>query len=185
MVGWTHGRARRFTGYRRRCRVDLRAPNGAPQLEGPHAHQATVAITHGRRWAGAVSARRDGPSAHIGLDLVDVEDGPRVEKIAPRNLKENERAMMASDARAGLLAWAAREASAKATRTGMFAYALSEVWLTAIDAPVGTLTLNEVGLFGAYAGAPDGGWLVFVRASPQTVTKAQAIARNRNAPRDH
>ena len=160
----------------------LRAPNGAPTLAGPHAHQAFVAITHGRRWAGAVATRVDGPTPHIGLDLVDTEDGPRVKQIAPRRFRARERALMAADPRAGVLAWAAREAAAKATRTGMFAYALSEVAVTAIDAPAGTLSLSEPGLEAAYAPAPDGGWLVFVRASPEALARAEAVAQARNAP---
>ena len=162
----------------------LRAPNGAPLLDGPHARQATVAITHGRRWAGAVAARRDGPSAHVGLDLVDREDAPRVERVAPRNFTAEEQARMQTDPRAGLLAWAAREATAKATRTGMFAFALSEVAVTAIDDPPGTLTLNRRGLTAAYAPSPDGGWLVFVQANDEAVAAATAIARARNAPPD-
>ena len=162
----------------------LRAPNGAPRLEGPHAANAAVAITHGRRWAGAVASRSDGPTPHVGLDLVDAEDGPRIVRIANRHFRAGELTMMTTDARAGLLAWAAREAAAKATRTGMFAYGLSEVWITRIDGPEGTLTLNADGLSGAYARAPDGGWIVFVRASPDAVAHAQAIAQRRHAPPD-
>ncbi len=162
----------------------LRAPNGAPTVSGPHAHQATVAITHGRRWAGAVATRIDGPTPHIGLDLVDVEDVPRVARVAPRNFRPPERTLMATDPRAGVLAWGSREAAAKATRTGMFAYALSEVAVTAVDAPSGTLTLSEPGLDAAYKPSPDGGWLVFVRASPAAVARAQAVARARSAPKE-
>lgn len=161
----------------------LKAPNGAPTLSGPHADQAAVAITHGRRWAGAVATRLDGPTPHVGIDLVDAEDLPRVAKIAPRTLTPTEHAMMAADPRAGPLAWAAREAAAKATRTGMFAYALSEVALVGLDTP-GRLQLNEPGLTAAYTAAPDGGWLVFVRATPEAVEKARTIARARNAPSD-
>ncbi len=162
----------------------LRAPNGAPMLKGPHADRATVAITHGRRWAGAVAARRDGPTPHIGLDLVDAEDTPRVLRVAPRNFKAAEQTLMTTNPRVAPLAWAAREAAAKATRTGMFAYALSEIWVTAIDHPPGTLTLNEPGLAAAYAPSPDEGWLVFVRATDEVYQYAQAIARSRNAPPD-
>ena len=163
----------------------LRAPNGAPLLYGPHAAQATVAITHGRRWAGAVAARVDGPTAHVGLDLVDAEDLPRVDRVAPRNFTPLERAHMSRDPRVGLLAWAAREAAAKATRTGMFAYALSLIHVTEVDAPAGTLTLNEPGFDAAYTRSPDDGWLVFVRATADAHARAQTIARARNAPADH
>ncbi|MEM7676243.1 MAG: 4'-phosphopantetheinyl transferase superfamily protein [Myxococcota bacterium] len=162
----------------------LRAPNGAPLLSGPHAHQTSIAITHGRRWAAAAASRRQGVTPNIGLDLVDVEDRPRVVRIADRNFRPYERSQMAVDPDAGLLAWAAREAAAKATRTGMFAFALSEVSLTNIDRPTATLTLENEGMTGAMAAAPDGGWLVFVQATEEAVDRARTIAQRRNAPPD-
>ena len=66
----------------------------------------------------------------------------------------------------------------------MFAFALSEVSLTEIDRPSGALSLDPPGFYAAYAPAPDGGWLVFVRAEPDAVERAQAIARARRAPSD-
>ncbi|MEL7372631.1 MAG: 4'-phosphopantetheinyl transferase superfamily protein, partial [Myxococcota bacterium] len=162
----------------------LRAPNGAPLLCGPHAHQASIAITHGRRWAAAAASRRDGQTPNIGLDLVDVEDRPRVARVAGRNFRPNELARMDTDPDAGLLAWATREAAAKATRTGMFAFALSEVSLMDFDRDSMALTLANSGMTGAMAPAPDGGWLVFVMATEVAATEARAIAKQRNAPPD-
>lgn len=106
---------------------------GVPLLVGTNAATCFVSISHGRRIAAAAAAREEALYPCIGIDVVDPEDADRVSKIGPRFLSEHERALADQDPEAAMLAWGAREAIAKATSTGMFAFALKSGAIRAID----------------------------------------------------
>jgi phosphopantetheinyl transferase (holo-ACP synthase) len=154
----------------------LRAASGAPRLEGPGAADLHVAITHGRRTAAAIATRRDARWPSVGIDLVDAEDAARLERIADRVLKPCERALLARDPAVLLLAWGAREAIAKATRTGMFLFALSRAWVVEIDLDARRIAVNVPGMDLGFAPLEDGGVLVFAGAGPEALAHAVAHA---------
>jgi 4'-phosphopantetheinyl transferase EntD len=150
----------------------LRDDNGAPRLVGPHADEVHLAITHGKRLAAAIATRRDGPWPTVGIDLVDAEDQARIERIAERFLKPCEHGLIAAEARAAMIVWGAREAVAKATRTGMFLFALSAVWVESIETETGRISVNVPGMHLGYTALADGGVLVFAGASPVALAHA-------------
>jgi 4'-phosphopantetheinyl transferase EntD len=141
-------------------------PRGVPRLEGQGADRWFIAISHGRRLASAIAASAESPFPGVGVDIVDDEDRARIEKLEARVLTPHERALADVDRDARILAWGAREAIAKATATGMFAFALKGVSIQRIErAPlsVGGFGRIEVALEGAeilFEPLADGGILV-------------------------
>lgn len=156
----------------------LRDERGAPVLEGPHAGHASVALTHGKGFAAAIAVGKDAPYPHVGIDWVDASDRARLARLDPRVLKPPERALVARDARTRLVCWGAREATTKATRTGMFAFGLSMVWLTEIDPALVRPVLNLSGTRVTVRWQPDGAALVMLGLDPASFKAAQAaVAR--------
>ncbi|MEL6184295.1 MAG: 4'-phosphopantetheinyl transferase superfamily protein [Myxococcota bacterium] len=154
----------------------LRTDEGAPRLEGPGAERLEVAITHGRNHAAAVAAPLTGPFPHLGIDWVDAEDRVRLLRIAKRVLSPQERAQSEADPVALQVAWGAREAVAKATRTGMFAFALHGVRVTALDAAGGTAELDLEGSLSRFWVRPEGSVIVVAAVSGVTRARAQRLA---------
>lgn len=150
----------------------LRSESGAPKLVGPNAQDFSLAITHGRRQAAAIAVRSDAPYPFVGLDLVDPEDEPRIEKISRRVFRGSELALFAADPFGPRLGWATKEAIAKATQTGMFVFALSRAWLVGLD-PL-RANLPGVALFAVTL--TDGSLLVVAGASAEARASAQSIA---------
>ena len=150
----------------------LRHESGAPKLVGPNAELFSVAITHGRRQAAAIAVRGDAPYPFVGLDLVDPEDEPRIQKISRRVFRSSELTLYAADPFGPRLGWAAKEAIAKATQTGMFVFALSRAWLVGLD-PL-RANLPGVALFALTLS--DGSLLVVAGASAAAQSAAQSIA---------
>ncbi|MEM1022577.1 MAG: 4'-phosphopantetheinyl transferase superfamily protein [Myxococcota bacterium] len=113
---------------------------GAPQVGA----KLGVSLSHGPRRAVALAWRG---ADRLGIDLVDGPEGPRVRRVMERWCKPQERALMTRgpDWAPGLL-WGAREAVAKASRTGMFAYALGQVWVTELQEDGAELNLSGVEL---------------------------------------
>ena len=110
----------------------LHDPRGAPTIEGRDAEHYSVAITHGRTTAAALAARLGKAELRVGLDLLDHEDRARLLKMKRRVFDTTERALIDRSDIAPLIIWGAKEALAKATRTGMWSFALSGVRVTAI-----------------------------------------------------
>jgi 4'-phosphopantetheinyl transferase EntD len=106
---------------------------GAPMLKGIGADRVHLSITHGRRLAAAVASSLDGLWPRCGVDLVDEEDGRRLEKLEQRVFDAGEIALACGDPRRRMILWGAREAIAKATSTGMFAFGLHEIRVEAIE----------------------------------------------------
>lgn len=106
---------------------------GVPRLLGERTAPFFISISHGRRIAAAAASHENAAFPCIGVDVVDPEDADRIDKIGPRFLTDAERAMIAEDPRAALLAWGTREAIAKATSTGMFAFALKKGAILSFD----------------------------------------------------
>ncbi|MCK6547873.1 4'-phosphopantetheinyl transferase superfamily protein, partial [Myxococcota bacterium] len=131
---------------------------------------------HGRRVAAAVASRRGARFPAVGVDVVDREDEPRIQKIASRVLTAHEKALIGVDPRVALHAWGTREAVAKATSTGMFMFALAGAPLVGIDAATGRITTDLDGVEVAYQDTPDGGVLVLAGASKEAIERAQAKA---------
>lgn len=150
----------------------LRREDGAPRLVGPGADDYAVAITHGRRHAAALAARRDAPFPFVGLDLVDAEDEPRIARLAPRVFRAEERALFADDPLGNRLGWGSKEAIAKATQTGMFVFALGRAQLVALS----PLTSNLSGVVLDHQVLPDGGLLVVAGATAPAKAEAQRLA---------
>lgn len=151
-------------------------PRGLPVLSGDGAEQLFVSITHGRRIAAAVASRRDARFPAVGVDVVDREDGDRIQKLSARVLTPHEKDLITGDARIALYAWGTREAVAKATSTGMFVYALAGAPLTSVDAARGRITTDLEGIEVAYQDTADGGALVLAGASIEAIRRAQAKA---------
>jgi len=104
-----------------------RAADGAPELRGC---QAALSISHGRRDAVAAVGR----ARALGIDLCDLDDAPRVRRIAPRFLDPGE-AALAHDAADWAALWAIKEAAAKALRRGLLDGGLRASRVIALDPP--------------------------------------------------
>lgn len=111
----------------------LADPRGAPRLEGASAAGVHIALAHGRRVAAAFASQTGARFVCVGVDVVDPEDAARIGRLEARVLTENERALAAGDPEIRLLAWGAREAVAKATSTGMFAFAMRAIAINRVD----------------------------------------------------
>ncbi len=161
----------------------LRDDLGAPRLVGPHAQGAEIALTHGKHHAAAIATRTDSPWPHVGIDWIDADDEKRVRRIAHRVLTPKEHEMCRLQPSLLLACWGAREAAAKATRTGMFAYALSGVHVLDYDSGSGRLELNIPGLK-AYLRFVENDVLVVAGANAECfrAAKAHVAEREKNTP---
>ena len=154
----------------------LRDARGAPVLEGPHAEHARLAITHGRAFGAAIAVTKGVPHPHVGVDWVDASDQPRLARLAARVLKPSEQDLVARDARIRLICWGVREAAAKATRTGMFAFGLSKVWVTGVDVDLRQPVINLPGARVTVRWQPDGAALVMLGLTADAFETARAAA---------
>lgn len=189
-----------FAGRRaaRAVLVALSAPDAAllPDDEGaPVLHDADpqrvahlgVSLSHGGRWAVCAGRLRTPGTPHLGIDLVDDDDAPRAARVLERHLSPAERALLdqadgdADRARAAALMWGAREAVAKATRTGMFAFALLDVHLTALDLAAGRLEVDYPGCHLGFARELSGATLIRAQVTPPAAQAARAAAQRRRS----
>src|SRR5688572_30964233 len=144
----------------------LRDPEGRPIADG-----AYVAITHGESIAAAAASIE----LHVGIDVIDPEDQPRLERIAHRVLRGPEPELAIQHPQDGLrLIWGTREAIAKATHTGMFAFALTKAHATAIDRSSRRISTNRPGIDVCWADLPSGEVLVVACATDAAVMSARA-----------
>jgi enterobactin synthetase component D len=118
-------------------------PRGAPILIGPRAEAFSVAITHGEEDAAAIASPLAAPWPHVGLDWVDARDAARIQRLEGRVFHPGETAPRRDDL-ARRVGWGAKEALAKATSTGMFAFGLSAVRILEIE-PGGLVRTNLSG----------------------------------------
>lgn len=152
---------------------------GAPVLHGPGVDELELSLSHGGVWALCAGHRRSPETPHLGVDLVDDADAARAGRVLDRHLSAPERALLEGDPnRAGLL-WGAREAVAKATRTGMFAFALLDVSVTALDEAAGELSVGYPGCWLRYDRPLPGTTLLQARVRPEAARAAQAAADRR------
>jgi 4'-phosphopantetheinyl transferase EntD len=144
----------------------LRDPQGRPVAEGAH-----VAITHGDTLAAAAASLE----RHVGIDVLDPHDQTRLERIASRVLSGPEPELAAAHPQDGLrLIWGTREAVAKATHTGMFAFALTKAHATAIDRETRRITTNRAGIDVSWVDLGGGELLVVASATDAAVALAQS-----------
>lgn len=158
------------------CSV-LRAENGAPQLVGRGADGVEVAITHGRARAAAVATPTDARLPHLGIDWVDREDAARIRRLTERVLSKEEQALCGGRDVRLQLAWGAREAVAKASRTGMFLFALSRVHLTSIDEDRGVAEVDVPGVRLGFRKTAEGALVVIagMSGSARAAIQAQVV----------
>lgn len=155
----------------------LRNEAGAPVVEDTEGVE--IALTHGHGHAAAIAcATADTVWPCVGIDWVDARDVDRIRRIAPRVLTDEERALCRDRGLGLQLAWGAREAIAKATRTGMFMYALSGVKLVGFD-DHGQAEVNVEGAVVRYLPAPDGGLVVVAGITRAARVMAQGVAHGR------
>jgi 4'-phosphopantetheinyl transferase EntD len=153
----------------------LRDPEGRPIAEGAH-----VAITHGRTLAAAAASI----DRHVGIDVLDPSDQQRLARIAERVLRGPEPELAKAHPQDGLrLIWGAREAVAKATHTGMFAFALTQVHATAIDRSSKRIETNRSGIEVSWVELEGGELLVLAAATDQAVREAAAAQENLQSDR--
>ncbi|MBK8013524.1 MAG: 4'-phosphopantetheinyl transferase superfamily protein [Deltaproteobacteria bacterium] len=167
----------------------LRDHRGAPELAPPtsgdpeddaaaRARQYRVAISHGRRLAGAVVGPAHHGCFHLGLDIIDPEDVDRLTRLEKRVFSPFEIALgkQRGPREVYRVAWGAREAIAKATRTGMFAFALTHIRLADL-----TETTAEVELQGgirvSHMKTPDDEVVVIAAVSEEAFAWANRTAR--------
>jgi 4'-phosphopantetheinyl transferase EntD len=144
----------------------LRDPEGRPITGG-----AYVAITHGDTIAAAAASL----DRHVGIDLLDPHDQSRLERIAQRVMRGPEPELARAHPQDGLrLIWGTREAIAKATHTGMFAFALTKAHATAIDRGSRRITTNRAGIEVSWVDLPTGEILVVASATDAAVALAQS-----------
>jgi 4'-phosphopantetheinyl transferase EntD len=148
---------------------------GAPKIVGPSADSFFVSIAHGRRVAAAIAAASSAPYPFVGVDIVDPEDRPRLERLEGRVLTEDERLLAREDPDLRILAWAAREAVAKATSTGMFAFALKRIAVRNIDHATRVIDLGLPDVRGVFEPL-DGGFIVLAGCSREVYERARREA---------
>lgn len=153
----------------------LRDPEGRPVLHGPGAGAARIAIAHGKRLAVAAVVPVSAPMPHVGVDVVDPEDQPRLERIEARILRGPEPRILAAEPKDGLrIIWGTREAAAKATHTGMFAYGLTKLHVTAVDRAARRITTNRRGIEATWLELDSGELVVVAVADDDAVAEAGA-----------
>lgn len=149
---------------------------GVPTLHGPGADQRLVSISHGRRWSVAMAMPRAETVAGVGVDLVEPEDLVRLDKLRHRVFTEAERSHLARHDQGLAAAWGAKEALAKATATGMWAFAMGGVSLVGFEPESGALLVDVAGAQLTERRLEDGSILVFAAASPELLKHARSIA---------
>lgn len=154
----------------------LSDPRGVPELHGPGAERCLISISHGRRWSVAMVMPREARVGGIGVDAVEPEDLTRLRRLERRVFDEDERARFGADGLALGAAWAAKEALAKATATGMWAFAMRHVRLSRFEPETGDLAVDVPGAALSMLRLEDETLLVFAAASPALVARANAIA---------
>lgn len=155
----------------------LKDERGLPALVGPNTEDLLVSITHGRRLCAAAAARAGQGTAGLGIDLIEPEDLARLRKLEARVLAPGELDHFADRELALAAAWAAREAVAKATATGMWAFAMSRVHLVSFDPAEEMLGVGVQGARLSKRTLDDGTLIVFAAADRDLVARAQSIAR--------
>lgn len=168
----------------------LREPRGAPVLAPPtnagadpqaeaHAHDFRIAISHGRRLAGAVAGPAHLGCPHLGLDIIDPEDIDRLARLAKRVFSplEFELALTLTENPQDVfrVAWGAREAIAKATRTGMFAFALTHVRLSGLSEDDAKVENIPGGAKVFHMRTPDDEVIVIAQVSNEAFAWAQSV----------
>lgn len=143
---------------------------GLPRLEGDGAERFFISISHGRRIAAAAAAREDARYPCLGIDVVDPEDADRIAKISRRFLTPRELELIEHDGEAAMLAWGAREAIAKATSTGMFAFALKSGAIRAIDRSARRIDVELEGIEAIFEPIPGDG-LVVLAATTRAISE--------------
>ncbi len=123
----------------------LKDPEGKPVLTGPEADNYQVTITHGKGFAAAIATRSGQAQLCLGVDLVDQSDLRRLQRIKKRVFTTQELAWSEDRPEVMKLCWGLKEAAAKATRTGMFVFALSQCWVEDFDWPGGWAQCNLPG----------------------------------------
>lgn len=144
---------------------------GLPKLDGEGAERFFISISHGRRVAAAAAAREDARYPCLGIDVVDPEDADRIAKISRRFLTAHELRLIEDDPQAAMLAWGAREAIAKATSTGMFAFALKSGAIRAIDRRRRRVEVELEGIEATFEPIPGDG-LVVLAATTRAISEA-------------
>lgn len=155
----------------------IRNQEGAPKLVGPHAERVDVAITHGASHAAAIATQKLADWPYVGIDWVDERDTDRIRRLSRRVLTLNERILCQDKDIPLRLAWGSKEVIAKATRTGMFMYALTHVQLESFDVSNGAATINIPGTLIRFMMAPNRGLVVVGGVSNATRIQANQIAR--------
>jgi len=148
-------------------------PAGVGELE--------ISLSHGARWALAAGHRRRPEDPHLGIDLVDDRDGARAARVLDRHLTDRERELIADDPGAAGLLWGAREAVAKATRTGMFAFALLDVAVEALDRERATIAVGYPGCHLWFGRILAETTLIRALVAPDAATRAREAAARRRA----
>jgi 4'-phosphopantetheinyl transferase EntD len=123
----------------------LSGSDGAPELV-PNPNGLSISISHTRQVAAAVAFENGRSEQGIGIDLVSAEDQVRIRSIRRRIFSSEEYALVDQHPDALPLAWALKEAAAKATRTGMFRFALENVRLLGPPDSSGALKARPHGL---------------------------------------
>jgi phosphopantetheinyl transferase len=99
-------------------RIDVGA-SGAPVLRqgGPDGSGVWISVTHSSRYVAAVASRQ-----RCGIDVCDLEDAARVQRIGRRVFSEHElqRLEILTGGWAAATAWAMKEACVKASHGSMF-----------------------------------------------------------------
>ena len=161
---------------------------GAPVLHDPdpaRVEDLEVSLSHGGRWALCAGHRRAKDGFRLGVDLVDDADAVRAARVLDRHLADGERGLLAglpddgARARAAALMWGAREAVAKATRTGMFAFALLDVHVTALDLDAGRLEVDYPGCALGVRHLLPGTTLIWATVAAEAAKAAQTAADRR------
>lgn len=150
----------------------LRARNGAPDVVGPDAPALRVSITHSRHLALAI-AGPPGPEG-LGIDLMEPSDRPRIERVLFRFQKPDE-ARILQGGPGPFVAWGARESVAKATRTGMFRFAMFQVHVTGFDPELGDVQIGLSGYRIRWCEF-EGRHLVVAQASSEACARAREMA---------
>jgi phosphopantetheinyl transferase len=149
---------------------------GAPRLDGAGAERFHVSISHGRRIAAGAATREDARFPCIGVDVVDPEDAARIAKISRRFLSAHEWTLAGEDSGAAMLAWGAREAIAKATSTGMFAFALKNGAIRAIDRAARRVGVEVEGIEVVFEPLAGDGLIVLAGTTRSVAERIRAAA---------
>jgi 4'-phosphopantetheinyl transferase EntD len=151
----------------------LRSDEGAPLPHGPEAERALLSISHSR--SAAVALVGPAQAGGLGIDLMEAADGPRIQRVLGRFQSPDE-ALRLRGPEGPFVAWGAREAVAKATRTGMFRFAMFRVNVTDFDPRTGRVEVGRPGMrlrWWAFAGHHA----VAATASSEAIRRARSEAQ--------